>query len=100
MLGCQSGRPVRVTGLDLATMMFRWDGPESAAGVGWEMSTIGDPLLDLGRQIAEAAELTGEGMRVFANEATTTSPFQIFRSARDAEKFSAGGDSAASLIQE
>lgn len=40
----------------LANMMFRWDGPEL---VDWEMSTIGDPLLDLGRQIAEAAELTG-----------------------------------------
>ncbi len=36
----------------LANMMFRWDGPELAAMVDWEMSTIGDPLLDLGWQIA------------------------------------------------
>nr|WP_084523641.1 phosphotransferase family protein [Nocardia inohanensis] len=36
----------------LANMMFRHDGPELAAMVDWEMSTIGDPLLDLGWQIA------------------------------------------------
>lgn len=36
----------------LANMMFRFDGPELAAMVDWEMSTIGDPLLDLGWQIA------------------------------------------------
>nr|WP_067707824.1 phosphotransferase family protein [Nocardia yamanashiensis] len=36
----------------LANMMFRWDVPELAAMVDWEMSTIGDPLLDLGWQIA------------------------------------------------
>ncbi|MFG1792126.1 phosphotransferase family protein [Nocardia sp. NPDC049149] len=36
----------------LANMMFSYDGPEVAAMVDWEMSTIGDPLLDLGWQIA------------------------------------------------
>ncbi|NMN94731.1 phosphotransferase family protein [Antrihabitans stalactiti] len=36
----------------LANMMFRNDGPELAALVDWEMSTIGDPLLDLGWLIA------------------------------------------------
>ncbi|MBF6215010.1 phosphotransferase family protein [Nocardia puris] len=36
----------------LANMMFDYDGPEVAAMVDWEMSTIGDPLLDLGWQIA------------------------------------------------
>lgn len=36
----------------LANMMFRYDRPELAALVDWEMSTIGDPLLDLGWQIA------------------------------------------------
>jgi aminoglycoside phosphotransferase (APT) family kinase protein len=36
----------------LANMMFRKDGPELAAIVDWEMSTIGDPLLDLGWLLA------------------------------------------------
>ncbi|MEU6584095.1 phosphotransferase family protein [Nocardia sp. NPDC046763] len=36
----------------LANMMFSYDGPEVVAMVDWEMSTIGDPLLDLGWQIA------------------------------------------------
>ncbi|UFS99728.1 phosphotransferase family protein [Nocardia huaxiensis] len=35
----------------LANMMFSFDGPEVVAMVDWEMSTIGDPLLDLGWQI-------------------------------------------------
>lgn len=36
----------------LANVMFRYDAPRVAALVDWEMSTIGDPLLDLGWQIA------------------------------------------------
>ncbi|MFI9505341.1 phosphotransferase family protein [Nocardia sp. NPDC052566] len=36
----------------LANIMFSYDRPEVAALVDWEMSTIGDPLLDLGWQIA------------------------------------------------
>ncbi|AHH16875.1 putative phosphotransferase [Nocardia nova SH22a] len=40
----------------LANMMFSYDGPEVAAMVDWEMSTIGDPLLDLGWQIATRPE--------------------------------------------
>lgn len=32
----------------LANVMFRNDGPELAAIVDWELTTIGDPLLDLG----------------------------------------------------
>ncbi|ATL71696.1 phosphotransferase family protein [Nocardia terpenica] len=40
----------------LANMMFRYDGPQVAAMVDWEMSTIGDPLLDLGWQIATRPE--------------------------------------------
>ncbi|WP_405140262.1 phosphotransferase family protein [Nocardia sp. NBC_01388] len=36
----------------LANIMFSYDGPQVAALVDWEMSTIGDPLLDLGWQIA------------------------------------------------
>lgn len=40
----------------LANMMFSFDGPEVASMVDWEMSTIGDPLLDLGWQIATRPE--------------------------------------------
>ncbi|MGV9679772.1 phosphotransferase family protein [Nocardia sp. NPDC003482] len=40
----------------LANIMFTYDGPEVAAMVDWEMSTIGDPLLDLGWQIATRPE--------------------------------------------
>ncbi|MQY20560.1 phosphotransferase family protein [Nocardia macrotermitis] len=40
----------------LANIMFRYDGPQVAALVDWEMSTIGDPLLDLGWQIATRPE--------------------------------------------
>ncbi|WP_233608635.1 phosphotransferase family protein [Nocardia stercoris] len=40
----------------LANIMFRYDAPRVAALVDWEMSTIGDPLLDLGWQIATRPE--------------------------------------------
>ncbi|WP_439651186.1 phosphotransferase family protein [Nocardia panacis] len=36
----------------LANILFAYDEPRVAALVDWEMSTIGDPLLDLGWQIA------------------------------------------------
>ncbi|WP_157978457.1 phosphotransferase family protein, partial [Nocardia aurea] len=36
----------------LANLMFAHDGPRVAAIVDWEMSTIGDPLLDLGWLLA------------------------------------------------
>lgn len=36
----------------LANLMFSHDGPEVAAIVDWEMSTIGDPLVDLGWLLA------------------------------------------------
>ncbi|WP_338742884.1 phosphotransferase family protein [Actinomadura luteofluorescens] len=36
----------------LANLMYSFDGPEVAAIVDWEMSTIGDPLLDLGWLLA------------------------------------------------
>ncbi|MFI5781856.1 phosphotransferase family protein [Nocardia sp. NPDC051570] len=55
-------RPVRWTpgilhgDCHLANMMFAYDGPQVAAMVDWEMSTIGDPLLDLGWQIATRPE--------------------------------------------
>ncbi|MEV6769855.1 phosphotransferase family protein [Nocardia sp. NPDC051030] len=40
----------------LANMMFSYTGPQVVAMVDWEMSTIGDPLLDLGWQIATRPE--------------------------------------------
>ncbi|MFE3545767.1 phosphotransferase family protein [Nocardia sp. NPDC059177] len=40
----------------LANMMFDYDSPQVAAMVDWEMSTIGDPLLDLGWQLATRPE--------------------------------------------
>lgn len=36
----------------LANLLFRYDGPALAAVVDWEMSTVGDPLLDLGWLLA------------------------------------------------
>lgn len=36
----------------LANIMFRYDGPEVAAIIDWEMVTVGDPLLDLGWLLA------------------------------------------------
>lgn len=45
----------------LANMMFSYDGPEVVAMVDWEMSTIGDPLLDLGWQIATRFEVGTTG---------------------------------------
>jgi aminoglycoside phosphotransferase (APT) family kinase protein len=36
----------------LANVMFRHDGPELAALVDWELTTIGDPLIDLGWMLA------------------------------------------------
>jgi aminoglycoside phosphotransferase (APT) family kinase protein len=36
----------------LANVMFRHDGPELAAVVDWELTTVGDPLLDLGWLLA------------------------------------------------
>ncbi|WP_405498624.1 phosphotransferase family protein [Nocardia sp. NBC_00511] len=40
----------------LANLMFDFNGPDVVAMVDWEMSTIGDPLLDLGWQIATRPE--------------------------------------------
>lgn len=34
--------------LHLANVMYRFDGPEVAAVVDWELATLGDPLIDLG----------------------------------------------------
>ncbi len=39
-----------------ANVMFRYDGPELAALVDWELSTVGDPLLDLGWLLATSPD--------------------------------------------
>lgn len=36
----------------IANVMYRYDGPELAAIVDWELATIGDPLIDLGWLLA------------------------------------------------
>jgi aminoglycoside phosphotransferase (APT) family kinase protein len=36
----------------LANLMYRFDGPDVAAVIDWEMATVGDPLLDLGWLLA------------------------------------------------
>jgi aminoglycoside phosphotransferase (APT) family kinase protein len=43
----------------LANVMFRREGPELAAIVDWELSTIGDPLVDLGWMLATWPDPSG-----------------------------------------
>jgi len=45
----------------LANVMYRGDGPELAAIVDWELTTIGDPLLDLGWLLATWPDDEGGG---------------------------------------
>jgi aminoglycoside phosphotransferase (APT) family kinase protein len=45
----------------LANVMYRHDGPELAAIVDWELTTIGDPLLDLGWLMATWPDAEGRG---------------------------------------
>jgi aminoglycoside phosphotransferase (APT) family kinase protein len=44
----------------LANVMFRRDGPELAAIVDWELTTIGDPLVDLGWMLATWPDKSGK----------------------------------------
>ncbi len=44
-----------------SNVMFSNEGPELAALVDWELSTIGDPLLDLGWLLATSAEAPWQG---------------------------------------
>jgi aminoglycoside phosphotransferase (APT) family kinase protein len=44
----------------IANVMFRFDGPELAAIVDWELATVGDPLLDLGALIASWPDAEGK----------------------------------------
>lgn len=57
----------------LANVMYRFDAPRLAAIVDWELTTIGDPLLDLGWLLATWPE--GEG------SAVTVTPWEGFPSA-------------------
>lgn len=43
----------------LANVLYRFDSPDLAAIVDWELTTIGDPLLDLGWLLATWPELDG-----------------------------------------
>lgn len=45
----------------LSNVMFRFDSPELAAIVDWELATIGDPLLDLGWLMATWPDEAGGG---------------------------------------
>ena len=45
----------------VANVIFSPDGPELAALVDWELSTVGDPLLDLGWLLATSPDETGQG---------------------------------------
>jgi aminoglycoside phosphotransferase (APT) family kinase protein len=56
----QSFRPGIIHGdYHLANVLYRFDGPELAAIVDWELTTIGDPLLDLGWLMATWPETEG-----------------------------------------
>lgn len=57
----------------LANVLFRHDGPELAAIVDWELTTIGDPLLDLGWLLATWQE--DERPRAFGVNVTPWSGF-------------------------
>ena len=46
----------------LANLMFRYDSPDVAAIVDWEMVTVGDPLLDLGWLLATWPDPTAYGI--------------------------------------
>ncbi len=52
-----------------ANVMFRFDGPGLAALVDWELSTVGDPLLDLGWLLATTPDesLGNPGLAAWAN---------------------------------
>ncbi|HEY2751750.1 phosphotransferase family protein [Phenylobacterium sp.] len=56
----QSFRPGIIHGdYHLANVLYRFDGPQLAAIVDWELTTIGDPLLDLGWLLATWPEDSG-----------------------------------------
>ena len=50
----------------IGNVMFRFDGPELAAVVDWELATIGDPLLDVGMIMAFWPDGDGDRLAVMA----------------------------------
>lgn len=62
----------------LSNVMFRYDSPKLAAIVDWELSTIGDPLLDLGWLLATWADESGASTGV-----VMVTPWEGFPSARE-----------------
>jgi aminoglycoside phosphotransferase (APT) family kinase protein len=48
----------------MANLLYRFDGPQVAAIVDWEMVTIGDPLLDLGWLVGTGRDEDGKGVGV------------------------------------
>jgi aminoglycoside phosphotransferase (APT) family kinase protein len=62
----------------LANVMFRNDGPRLAAIVDWELSTIGDPLLDLGWLLATWPDDGGASAGV-----AMVTPWEGFPAARE-----------------
>ena len=62
----------------LANVLYRFDAPEVAALVDWELSTIGDPLIDLGWLLCHWPDANGEGVAT-----TGATPWQGFPGADD-----------------
>jgi aminoglycoside phosphotransferase (APT) family kinase protein len=60
----------------LANALYRFDAPEVAALVDWELSTIGDPLIDLGWLLCHWPDANGDGVAT-----TGAAPWQGFPSA-------------------
>jgi aminoglycoside phosphotransferase (APT) family kinase protein len=46
----------------LANVLYRFDAPEVAALVDWELATIGDPLIDLGWLLCHWPDANGDGV--------------------------------------
>ena len=60
-------------------VLYRYDGPQLAAIVDWELTTVGDPLVDLGRLLSTWSD--GNGTRAGAGK--SIEPWEGFPSARD-----------------
>lgn len=72
----------------LGNVMYRHDGPELAAIVDWELTTIGDPLLDLGWVLA-----TWPGDGEMPVPALSVTPWEGFPGARElVARYRAGTD--------
>ena len=61
----------------LSNVMYRHDGPELAAIIDWELTTIGDPLIDLGWLMATWPETGPEGDE-HGDEAVAVQPWDGF----------------------